>query len=340
MKQEYKDMLDLDIENLEPMPLTKEQKAAMKSRIMKKTRVKKPYRIGRVAAAVFLGASVLTASFMTIPAIANQIPFVQNILSYFEDDALPNSYTDLAEFVNQVQSSNGIDIMIENAVYDGTNVFVTYAIQTDIDLGKMPRADGFLNVEPASGSGGTGTVEKINETTYVGVEKVTPHFDEKSPEKVIVEWEPLAFWNYETNKQFEGDWKFEFTLVQLPTNIQLLEETGEQDGIKVAMKSIEESEMTAVLQYEYFVDETLLEKWPFISVELADVKDNLGNEYEINGNGGVSHHNGTVNQSRATIYSLHPDANSLTMTPEIFYANGSGEVVEVKKMKPITIKIK
>lgn len=337
MKQEYKDILNLDIDQIEPIPLTNEQKINLKKKVLEKKKGYKPNRVGRMAAAVFLGGGVLTASFMTIPAIANQIPFVQNILSYFADDALPSNYTDYAEIVNQVQSSNGIDIMIENAVYDGTNVFLTYAIKTEIDLGEMPRADGFLNVEPSSGNGGTGSIEKINETTYVGVEKITPHFDGKSPEKIMVEWEPLAFTNSQENKHFQGDWKFEFTLSQLPTNTQLLEETITHDGLSITMNSLETTEMTAALQYDYYIDEALLEKWPFITVELVQAKDNLGNVYELNSNGGVSHHNGTINEGGSTLYSLHPEAKSLTLTPKVYYANSSGEVVKEENVKPITI---
>lgn len=337
MKQECKDMIDLDIYQIEPKPLSTAQKVNIKNHVLSRSKVKKPFNVRYVAVAAILSISVVTASFMTIPALANQLPFIQKILTYFDDDALPNSYEDFATIVNQLQSDNGIDIMIENAVYDGTSVILTYAIQTEAEIGDNPMTEGFLEVKETSGIGGTGTIEKINDTTYVGVEKVTPHFKGESPEEILVQWKPNAFENIETNQRFEGDWTFEFTLAQLPTNVQLLNQTVKQDGLTLVMKSLEESEMTAVLKYDYFVEKSILQKWPVVSIEMIEVKDNLGNVYKTNGNGGVSNDNGVSNEMSATIYSLNPDATSLTLTPEVYYSKGSGEVLEVKKMEPITI---
>jgi hypothetical protein len=291
-----------------------------------------------LAVAAFIGISVVTASFMTIPALANQIPFIQKILTYFDED-LPNSYADFATIVNQVQSDNGIDIMIENAVYDGTNVVLTYAIQTNAEIGDNPRSESFLEVRETNGIGGTGTIEKIDDTTYVGVEKVTPHFKGESPNEILIQWQPKAFENIQTNQRFEGDWAFKFTLAKLPTNIQLLNQTMKQDGLTLVIESLEQSEMTAVLKYDYYIEKSILQKWPFVSIEMIEVKDNLGNVYKSNGNGGVSHDNGASNEMQTTIYSLNPDATSLTLTPEVYYSKGSGEVLEVKSMEPITINL-
>lgn len=337
MNDKFKDWVDLDVDHVEPKPLSSEHKRTLKSHVLSNTKTKKRFKPQYVAAAAVLGFSVMTASFMSLPAVANQIPFIQSIVSYFEDDALPNTYSDLATIVNQVQSSNGIDVMIENAVYDGTNIFLTYAIQTEKELGDNPRVEGFIDVDQSTGMGGTGSIEKIKDTTYVGVEKVTPHFNDEPPEEILVRWEPKAFENFQANSTFEGDWEFEFTLSQLSTDLQLLNETAAQDGITLVMKSLKQSEMTAVLQYEYFVEEEILQDWPLVSIEMTSVTDNLGNTYEMNGNGGVSHDNGVSNEWRATVYSLDPNASSLTFTPEVYYSKGSGELVETKKLEPITI---
>jgi Domain of unknown function (DUF4179) len=158
MTEEFKKCLGLDIDQIEPTPLSTEQKMKIKKHVLAKSTVRKRFNLRYLAAAVLLGVSVVTASFMTLPVIAKQIPFIQSILTYFKEDALPKTYVDLATIVNQIQSSNGIDVMIENAVYDGTNVIVTYAIQTEIELGDNPRSEGFLDVQQASGIGGAGSI--------------------------------------------------------------------------------------------------------------------------------------------------------------------------------------
>ncbi|WP_010096544.1 DUF4179 domain-containing protein [Ornithinibacillus scapharcae] len=334
MNQERK-WLDLNINEIEPKPLSTERKSAIKTHVLSRSKVRKRFSVHYVAVAV-LGVSVVTASFLT-PAIANQFPIIQSILSYFEDEALPDTYVDLSTVVNEVQTSNGIDVMIESAVYDGTNVIVTYAIQTEEELGENPRSNGYLQVEQANGIGGSGSIKKVNETTYVGIEKVTPHFKGDSPEEILIQWQPRSFINTHTDKQFDGSWSFEFTLAQLSTDVQLLNQTMEQNGIKLVIKSLEHSEMAAVLEYEFYVDQSILQAWKFVSVEMMEVKDNLGNVYEVDGNGGISYDDGAMSESRATIYSLDPNATSLTLTPQVYYSKESGGALEIVKMAPMTI---
>lgn len=338
MKEQYKDWLDLDIDHINLKPLSAHQKKDIKTYVLTTNQYKKKqFNMRHLATAAVLGLSVVTASYFALPTVAGQIPFMQNVLTYFEAEELPNTYADLATVVNQVQTSNGIDVMIENAVYDGTNVMITYAIQTELELGDNPRAEGWLDIKESSGIGGTGSIDKINDTTYVGVEKVTPHFKKENPVEIHVEWTPQAFTNNQTSEKIEGDWQFEFKLTQLATNLLTLDESLKQDGIQLKMKSLERSDMAAVLQYEFDVDKSTLHDWPLVSIEINEVKDNLGNIYEVNGNGGVSNDNGIFNESKATIYSLDERATSLTITPEIYYSKGSGKGLEIVPMRTITI---
>ncbi|MEK6189555.1 MAG: DUF4179 domain-containing protein [Carnobacterium alterfunditum] len=338
MKERYKNWFDLDVDQIEPKALSEHQKKNIKTYVLANNKHKKnKFNVRHLTTAAILGLSVVTTSCFALPTVAGQIPFMQNLLTYFEDEELPTTYAKLATVVNQVQTSNGIGVMIENAVYDGTNVIITYAIQTDLALGDNPRAEGWVNIKESSGMGGTGSIEKIDDTTYVGVEKVTPHFKKENPEEIHVEWTPQAFTNIQTSEQIEGDWQFEFLLTQLTTNLLQLDELVVQDGIQLTLKSLERSEMAAVLEYEFDVEESILQDWPSISIEMSEVKDNLGNLYEVNGNGGISYDNGTSNESKATIYSLDERATSLTIIPEIYYSKESGEGLEIVPMDPVTI---
>ncbi|ETP67064.1 hypothetical protein G159_18125 [Planococcus glaciei CHR43] len=338
MKEQYKDWFDLDIDQIELKPLSDNKKKNIKAYVLANNKYeKKKFNMRHLATAAILGLSVVTASYFALPTVAGQIPFMQNVLTYFEDEELPGTYSDLATVVNQVQTSNGIDVMIENAVYDGTNVMITYAIQTELALGDDPIAEGWLDIKESSGFGGTGSIDKINDTTYVGLEKITPYFKKENPEEIHVKWIPQAFTNNQTSEQIEGDWQFEFKLTQLATNLLPLGKTIQAEGIKLTMVSIERSEMAAVLQYEFDVEESILQEWPGVSIEMSEVKDNLGNVYEVNGNGGVSYDNGASNETKATIYSLDERATSLTITPEIYYSKEMGKGLEIVPMDPITI---
>ncbi|MGD6844423.1 DUF4179 domain-containing protein [Bacillus infantis] len=339
MKKDVKQLLNINMEEIEPEPLSDKQKAAMRTYILSKNSPRKRFKPAHMAAAAILGTAVVSASLVSVPAVANQVPFLQSILSYFSDEELPGSYSDLATVINQVQSSNGIDIMIEDAVYDGTNIILTYAIQTDKDLGATPRSEGWLDVKDATGMGGTGTIEKINSTTYAGIEEVTPHFSDNNPDEILVKWEPKIFENRATNEQFKGDWKFKFTLEQLNGNVQKLSGTVKHDDITLSFNSLKKTDLGAVLTYGFIVEKSTLDEYPFVTVEMSDVKDNLGNEYKIQGNGGVSHDNGVSFDWTTSIYSLDAKAETLTFVPKISYSKGSGKQLMEKEMEPVTINI-
>ncbi|MGM9967787.1 DUF4179 domain-containing protein [uncultured Rummeliibacillus sp.] len=342
MKKKYRDWIDFDIDQIELIPLSTEEKEDLKEHVLSKSKVKKSIKLRYLATAVILGISVITVSFMSLPALANQIPFIQSVLTYFEDDSVPNinTYTELATDMKQVQSSNGIDVSVEKAVYDGTNIILTYTIQTEAELGDNPRVDGMLDIPKANSSGSISNIRKINDTTYAGIEKVTPHFKGKSLDEIQVSWQPTLFENMETNKKFEGNWQFEFTLSELVANTIKLNQSIQEDGITLSMKSLKQTELTAVLQYEFNVDHSILKEWPFVIIEMVEVKDNLGNTYEIDSNGGVSMENGTSNKRKVTIYSLNPNAKSLILTPKVYFSKGSGKLGETKQISPVTIDLK
>ncbi|WP_366163644.1 DUF4179 domain-containing protein [Bacillus infantis] len=339
MNKDVELLLNMDVDDIEPEPLSDKQKAEMRNYILSKSSPRKRFKPAHMAAAAILVTAVVSASLVSVPAVANQVPFLQSILSYFSVEELPGSYSDLATVINQVESSNGIDIMIEDAVYDGTNIILTYAIQTDKELGATPRSEGWLDVEDATGMGGTGTIEKINDTTYAGIEEVTPHFSGNNPEEILVKWEPKVFENRATNEQFKGDWKFQFSLEQLNGNVQKLSRTVKHDDISLSFNSLKKTDLGAVLTYGFIVEKSTLDEYPFVTVEMSDVKDNLGNEYKIQGNGGVSHDNGVSFDWKTTIYSLDAKAETLTFVPKISYSKGSGKQLMEKEMDSVTINI-
>ncbi|MGD6897690.1 DUF4179 domain-containing protein [Bacillus sp. OG2] len=339
MNKDVKQLLNLDLNDIEPEPLSDKQKAAMRNYILSTSIPKKRFKPAHLSAAAILGTAVVSASLVSVPAVANQVPFLQSILSYFSDEELPGSYSDLATIINQVESSNGIDIMIEDAVYDGTNIIVTYAIQTDKNLGASPRSEGWIDVKDATAIGGTGTIEKINDTTYAGLEEITPHFNGNNPQNILVKWEPKSFENMATNQQFKGDWEFQFSLEQINGNVQKLTRKVKHDDITLSFNSLKKTDLGAVLSYGFIVEKTTLEEYPFVSVEISDVKDNLGNKYTIKGNGGVSHDNGISIDWTTSIYSLDAKAETLTFVPKISYSKGSGKQLMEKDMDPVTINI-
>ena len=203
-----KEWMDLDIDNLELPEVTDIEKARVKRHVLQKRKKAPIFRNIAVAAVILVGATVTTG--FALPSVASQIPFMQNVISYFEDEE--QRYANFEAFSTDLgltQTSNGITVMIDNAVYDGTSITVSYAIETEYPFGENlhVQAPGWFEVKGAVANGGGNNITQISDTRYVGLTTFTPHFeDDVYPETVQVTWEPGAFYNWETEFEVKGDW--------------------------------------------------------------------------------------------------------------------------------------
>lgn len=338
MTNGYKDWLDLDIDNIEPLELSDTKKDDIKNNILAKSRNKKRFtRVRQLTAAAIIGVSAVTAMSLAFPTVASQLPFMHNIFSYFQDD-IDLDFNKYATAIGQVQTDNGISVMIENAVYDGTAITVSYAIETDKDLGDRPREENFFDIEKSNGWSATGKpLSKVSDTTYVGLAKITPRFVNTPPDEIVLSWEPYSFTNTETNTELKGDWQFEFKLTKLDSDFQLINESIEQDGVTVLIKSFETNDMSTVIHYEQFIESNTLKQWSSVSAQFDTIHDNLGNTYLYNGYGSTTNDNGRSYKSSGSIRSIDPHATSLTFVPTLYFSLGSGKGVETKDMEPIII---
>ena len=189
-----KEWIDMDIDQLELLDVTDLEKARVKQHVLKKRKKAPIWRNIAVAAVIIVGASIATG--FAFPSLASQIPFMDNVINYFNDEE--QHYKNFEAFSTDIglaQTSNGITVMIDNAVYDGTNITVSFAIETDHAFGENldTLAPNWFDVKGSSGSGGTGKITKISDTRYVGLSTLTPHFkDDIYPETVQVTWSPTS----------------------------------------------------------------------------------------------------------------------------------------------------
>ena len=340
MTKTHKDWLDLNVDNIEPMELSTDQKVHLKQTILKKTTKKRtPKWVRHLAAAAIIGVSAVTTISFAFPTLASQIPFMKNIISYFDnEDTMFENFGNYATEIGQVQTSNGISMMIESAVYDGTSVTISYAIETDIDLGSHPFIGGaFMDFKGAVASGGGSRLEKVSDTKYAGFANLTPHFDKEAPDEIEISWKPQSFINMTTNAEVKGDWAFQFSVSKLTGVMQLVNEVVTNYDVTAKFKALVKNEMTTVIHYEYAVIPDLLKEWPFISIHFDELQDDLGNTYTVSGNGAVSKDDRISYQSSATVQSIDPAATSITLVPVIYFSLGSGKGGDQKEMDPVTI---
>ncbi|MEH7385458.1 DUF4179 domain-containing protein [Bacillus sp. JJ1521] len=296
-----------------------------------------------VAAAVILGLSTTSVGF-AFPSIASQIPFMDNVINFFNDEE--QDYKDFEEFsteIGLVQTSNGITVMIDNAVYDGTNLTVSFAIETDHNFdGRMDvRAPNWFYVREEGGSGGTFRITKISENRYVGLSTFTPNFkDNKHPETIEVTWKPEAFYSPSNDLEVKGDWSFAFSLNRLEGDLQLVNQTVQQEDVSFTLQSVEFTDVSTVISYEQVVSDELLKEWASVT-PVFHVTDDLGNVY-MNGTGGGGNTTDDYKTFKGTtdFGTIKEGASKLIIQPiqiaSLNYGKGHMEI----ELEPIVIDLK
>ncbi|MFJ8264313.1 DUF4179 domain-containing protein [Rummeliibacillus sp. NPDC094406] len=343
MTKNYKDWTGVNVEDIEPVEVSETEKQRVKQYVLGSKSKRKTSTLYRnIVAAAVITIGVVTTTGFAFPSVASQIPFMKNVISYFQDeDNFYEKYDEFSTTIGQVQTSNGVSVMIDNAVYDGTSITISYAVETKTDLGDGPMIAGSPSVENAIGAGGSSYLKKISATKYVGVDKITPMYkgDGKGTNTVQVSWQPESFTNTTSGTKVKGDWSFDFSLDKVEGKTQLVNQTSESKGLKIIIQSFEMTDVSTVLNYQQTVDSKILEKWKDVST-ILDVVDDVGTTYYIEGNGGISHNQGAKSQFSDTMNVINEKATKLIVTPTVILSLGEGKGHEERKMKPIEIDLK
>jgi hypothetical protein len=324
-----------------PEELHKRSKMGVKE--AKADQQKRRFKNPLVAAAVILGLSTTSVAF-AFPSIASQIPFMDNVISFFND--VERDYRDFETFSTDIglaQTSNGTTVMIDNAVYDGTNITISFALETEQEIEQEieVHAMNWFDVVGAIGMRGSDKITKISDNRYVGLASFTPLFkDEKFPETVEITWNPKAFKSLSNDLEVEGDWSFAFSLNRLKGDIELINETVQNENVNFTLKSIEFTDVSTVISYEQLVSDELLKEWESVT-PVFRVTDDLGNVYmNETGGGGTSPDNDRTFKGTSDFGTIHEGASKLIIQPiqiaSLNYGKGHTKI----ELEPIVIDLK
>ena len=287
-------------------------------------------------AAIFFFIGISAATLAASPTLANymaQLPVIGNVFAIFsEEEEGLLEYERFSEDVGLSQTSNGITISIEQAVYDGTKVTFTYTVASDEDLDSSAHLTGspeLLESEGATGGMGWEPVEG----GLVGIAEIT-HLDEEA-RQVNVRWEPKSL--YTEDEEIEGDWKFEFAVAQLiNTDTIVLEQKVSNEGVTVHFSEVTFTDISVNIAYQQLVEPSLLEDWEAVEAELI-AQDDRGNVYPVPYNGGSTPGGSRTAEDlkwTATIRGLSPAAKTLILYPFAHISKFSEEEgVESKRVE-------
>lgn len=330
---DFEKFLNTDIEAIPEAPVSKLEKKAMKRRLLGQKKKPKWLLKTAVAAALLIGTAATTV--VAFPSIASQIPVLQNIVSYFEDDDLVFShFSDVAQPLDMTQTSNGSTITLGDAVYDGTSVTISFALKTDTDLGTTPNSTGMVEADGANGYGAGISMKKVDDATYAGVITMAPAFSNNPPKTLSLTWEPVAFEDMDKMEtKITGDWSFSFKLRALQGDRFDVDKTIIFDGGKYLMDDLSLNKLSTVLRFETeLIDENhYITDW--------QLTDNLGNVYPmVFGTGGASTFRKPYQQ--ITFEAIDPDATTVTIQPEITYIENPDDAGVPLEIDPIVVELK
>ncbi|MGN7385905.1 DUF4179 domain-containing protein [Sporosarcina sp. SAFN-015] len=307
--------LDIDEKDVEEIEVSDFDKAKVKKEIkmaLRKKRKRHSWKM-KVAAAVAVGGLSVSALGIAFPAYAGNVPVIGDIFRFLDNGrtGIYDNYQEYSSTVNMMKGSNGVKITINDAIYDGKTVLLTYSIESERDLGDQPLIDGYLDIKETSGGSGSDQITKVGEHQYVGL--ITgSRLDEKDLDTVRVKWKVDSISIDGTGEKVKGNWNFSLSLQASENEVQLVDQGTEKNGVTVSVDKITVTPMSFIVYYDQLVSKEVLDKWHGIDVEI-EIKDNLGNHYAGDGNGGF----GQENHMRwsKTFKKLDPDATKLIITP-------------------------
>lgn len=311
--------LDLDEEELEVSEI---EKARVKAGIKNSLKKRKPMRWSKhTKAAMLIGASTVVLGF-SFPTAASQIPLVGDIFQYLDKGhtGFYNHYKEYSTELNLFEESSGIKVMINDAIFDGETVSVTFSVESEKDLGDDPIIFNHLDIKGSTAMSGSSEIRKTGDGQYVGLMTASA-LEGINGDSVMVKWDidSITVLQGEKEEEIEGDWKFGFSLKATENKSRLVNQSINGKDVQVKIDRVAYTPLSFIIYYEQSASKRVQEQWEDAYVDL-EVKDDLGNVYTGIGNGGSGPDQYHMKWSK-TFENLDPRASKLIVTPKVMLSS-------------------
>ncbi|WP_369900116.1 DUF4179 domain-containing protein [Bacillus manliponensis] len=284
---------------------------------------KQPKMLRRnIAVASVLFCLISTILGVTFSVYAGSIPMIGDVFKFLkgEESTMHIDYKGHSDAIHVAKESNGIKVTIQEAVYDGKEVLWTYKIESKKDLGETLSVMDKIKIKGIENIGVTNKVEKVDEHMYVGLLRAN-NVEGVGEEAVSVEWDIDSIQTINEG-EIKGDWDFSFTLDAVDQKAQLVNRSTEEAGVKVTIEKLSISPISFILDYKLEFSEAATNIWgePYVDIT---IKDDLGNNYIGEDNGGVSEPSSYMKLSK-TFGKINNNATKLIVTPHVRTSNSYG----------------
>jgi len=349
--------VDIDINEFEHVEVSKHEREQVKKELKKKIHMNKPskWKKTMTAASIAIGISSASLFGLSFTTFAEEIPIIGGIFKLFNENGLYKEYDANANKLNLVKEGQGIKVTLNEAVFDGRALYVTYEIESEKDLGPSPEIIGFPEIKGSHTffHAGKYEIKKTGDHQYVGM----------MTSRLLINGKGLSEGNFELNiegfkidsaidgEQISGNWDFEFDLKTTKHHEQVVNLVREQKGITFNVTRITYTPMSFIVNYDVSISKEVDEKWDFECIDIKEVKDDLGNVYVSSWDGGYSE--GDIFHYTYTLEKLNPGASKLIVIPivrllaadgtdergNVYREENSSAPDEVFELEPIVIEI-
>ncbi|AFM00062.1 MULTISPECIES: DUF4179 domain-containing protein [Desulfitobacterium] len=341
---EFFNEIDIDLNEFEEAEVDELEKSRVKKRVreriaetghsggLKKRRKSK----GMVAVAAAMIMTVGLSGFgLAFPAYAKEVPVIGDIFRFLDDGrtGVYDLYTEKALDIDMVKADNGIEVTLNQGVYDGKTLSFTYTIKTEKDFGERPYLNSEVDVDFAQGSTGGEQLKRVSPGVYVGQSNYTFFSEEEARDSISFRWKISGMTNMEEgaepkeNKKTPCKLNFSVSLNTLDYTVVKIDANQDQvQNVAISLNRLSITPINTLLYYSEIVPNTLSHAaqmdW--------EIKDDLGNVYEYEGNGGHGKVGDKMTEMEhiITFKRLDPKAKTLLITPTLKLVPTQGGGVE------------
>lgn len=325
--------IKIDEKDFVEIPVNEIEKARVKRNLKRSIKHRKDSRKTIAVAILAIACTAVLGS--TITTYAEEIPIVRDIFAALNNKVY-NSYKETANDVNITKTYKDTSVTINDAVFNGSTITLTYTIKTNKDLGDEIFLNNYHVIKEYDKSGYTAGSKfiKVDDFTYVGQENIALfNFNEEvdKPINLAVKIGGIQELVDEEN-YINGKWDFNLVLKPVASNKVEVNKQVSYEEVTIGIKSIDINPMSVFLVFSESYEKS--SKWDKSDIQL-EVKDDLGNTYEIQQHGGTGKEK-TMEWS-ATIEKLKDGASQLIITPKVTLVDlGDAKLQEVEYKNNIT----
>lgn len=319
-----KDFIKIDIEKIKPVELFDWEKKNIEKSIFRSSKKGSNKKIKWMSAIAII-ALIFTSSAIWIPAVANRLPIVQQLLQLNNNPQL-QVFNDYATIINQIDESNGSSIELAEAYFDGNIVSISYEMKHEVPIDEAPLFwNGQLEVNGIQLDTLSHQIIKKNDYTWIGMFTARVS-DEVIDQTILLQWNPKDFKGMENTTLAEGEWGFQLELTPTQAYSKKVNIPFGDEQYQLLFNQLSSGKYMTTLYFEGNLDN-------YTEFLMVDIKDSLGNIYE---NVGVTTKENESGQVIGYIEVFIPDINiqTLFITPSIRIVDE--KTLELKELIPLS----